>query len=148
MPYIVRKKENLLRRMAILALVGALVLALTAGVAVAKSGNSGPGSGNSGKGKVTYNFEGTITTISTTDPQSVSVNVTGGNKAGRTAAAGQEQPMTFPVSSDTKIEINEVKKTLADLKVGDEVQVQSKAPKGATSFPARKIELEDEQEDD
>jgi hypothetical protein len=62
-----------MKKITLLALIGALMLAIVGGTAVAKKGgdNSGPGSGNSGKKIVTYGFFGTVTEVTpagTVDP--------------------------------------------------------------------------------
>lgn len=115
-----------------LVLIGALMLALLAGTAVAKSG----------KGTVTYNFHGIVTEV--TD-SSVIVDVKKGNKAGRTFIAANGASQTFDVTSSTKIEVEDLDATLADIAAGDEVKVQVKAPANATSpLTARQLEVEDE----
>ncbi len=59
--------------------------------------------------------------------------MTGGNKAGRTAAKGRPQ-MDFGVVANgtkdsTKIELDGARVALSELRAGDEVVVQSKAPR-------------------
>ncbi len=46
------------------------------------------------------------------------------------------------MTAETKIELDGEEATLADLEAGDLVAVQSKAPKGATSFTARVIDAQ------
>lgn len=129
-----------MRKVVVLAVLGAVFLAMLAGTAAAKDENRV-------KTK-TFNFKGTVAAVAE-DGSSVSVEVTGGNKRAREAAEGQAQPMVFPVSADTDVEIDEQDAAVADLVVGDPVKVQSKAPAGASEFPARHIRVEhDEQEDD
>ena len=125
------------RKAVILVVLATMLVAMLAGTAAAKGAV---------KNK-TYNFKGTVTAVAE-DGSSVSVEVTGGNKRAREAAEGQEQPMVFPVSENTKVEIDEQDAAVTDIAVGDPVQVQSKAPAGADEFPARKISVEHEQEED
>ncbi len=133
-----------MRKHALLLLVAALVVALTASTAMAKPG----------KGKkptkpaktVTYVFKGTVAETPAEGATSLLVNVTDGNNAGRTAAKSSPQ-MSFGVLANgskdsTKIELDEVRVALSDLRAGDAVVVQSKAPQGATSFTARIISAE------
>ena len=77
------------------------------------------------------------------DGGSLNVAVSGGNKAGRTAAAGGE-PLGLAITPETKVELDGQEATFADLWAGDADVVQSKAPKGATSFTARVISAERE----
>ena len=121
-----------MKKATILVAVAALMVALLAGTATAES-KKGPGGGSAVK---TYNFEGTIAEIG---EDSVVVEVTKGNKAAR-PFVGQAVP--FAVTAETKIEVDEAEATLSDLVVGDEVSVQSRAPRDAQSFTARKIEAE------
>jgi len=156
-----------MKKITLLALIGALMLALVGGTAVAErgSGNSGnSGSGNSGKKVVTYNFDGTATAVtlaSTGDPvtgvgttsDTITVDVEKGNKAARTFVDKNGDSQTFKVDSNTKIEVNENEDaTLEDVQVGDEVKVQVKAPPSATApLTARHLHVEnedDENEDD
>ena len=127
------------RKAAILAVLAAILVAMLGGTAGAKGGKV--------KTK-TCNFKGTVTAVAE-DGSSVSVEVTGGNKAAREAAKGREQPMVFPVSGSTKVGIDGQDAAVTDVVVGDPVKVQSKAPEDADEFPARKISVEhDEQEED
>ena len=121
------------KTMIVLATV-ALVVALVGGTAAAKQG---------GKDRATYNFKGTVQEVAA-DGTYVVVDVTGGNKRAR-AHLGVRQ---FGVTPETKIEVNEEDADLSDLAPGDEVKVQSKAAKDATEFDARKISVEDEDEDE
>ena len=116
----------------ILMAVAALLVALVAGTAAAKQG---------GKDRATYNFKGTIEEVAS-DGSYVVVDVTDGNKRARQHLGIQQ----FGVDSETKIEVNEEKVELSALSVGDEVKVQSKAPKDATEFTARKISVETEED--
>jgi predicted molibdopterin-dependent oxidoreductase YjgC len=52
------------------------------------------------------------------------------------------EPLSITVTPETRVELNDQKASMADLQAGDEVVVQSKAPKGATSFTARMISAE------
>jgi len=156
-----------MKRTALLTLIGAFMLAMLAGTAVAKSENSGPGNGNSGsgsgnsgsgKGQVVYNFKGVVTAVTpagtvtdattgaTAASDSVTVDVQKGNKAARTFVAANGASQTFNLSSNTKIEVDENEDaTLADVQVGDEVQVQVKASATAAApLTARKLEVEND----
>jgi len=121
-----------MKRLMILATVMALVVALAAGTATAKQ---------NGKDRATYNFKGTVEEVAE-DGSYVVVDVTDGNKRAR-AHLGLQQ---FGVTEDTKVEINEEDAAVADLVTGDEVKVQSKAPKDATEFMARRISVELEED--
>lgn len=114
---------------------------MAAGTATAKGPGSGKGSGKS-KAAVVYVFEGELASVGD-DGKSFTLAVTGGNKAGRTAMAGGES-LNLTVTPETRIELNDQVAALADLQAGDAVAVQSKAPKGATSFTARVISAERE----
>ncbi len=132
-----------MRKTMVLVAVAALMVALVAGSAAAKQ---------NGKNVATYNFKGTLVEVAP-DGSSVSVNVTDGNGRGREVAeayalAHPDEPMVF-LTPETKVEIDDAPATLSDLAAGDEVRVQSKAPKNApTNFVARKISVEDEYEED
>ena len=129
-----------MKRISLLMLAGTLLLALTTGTATAKKpgGVKGPE-----KAKLTtYVFKGELV-ASGEDGGSLTVAVSGGNKAGRAAAAGGE-PLGLAVTPETKVELDGQEATFADLRAGDAVVVQSKAPKGATSFTARVISAERE----
>ncbi len=152
-----------MKKTALLALIGALMVALVAGAAVAKpgSGNSGSGSDNSGKKKVTYVFHGAVTALTqaVTDPNtglpipdpntglpvedSVTVDVKQGNKAARTFVAANGNPQTFKVDANTEVNESE-DATLADVVVGDRVKVQVKAPPSATALTARQLQVKNE----
>ena len=137
-----------MKKAMILTVVAALVVALMAGTAMAKPDKS------KGKGKapatVTYVFKGTVTgvTTPTTDPEteetvgsdSITVDVTGGNKAAKQLLGSQ----TFSVNEATKINLDDQEgATLDQIGEGYEVVVQSKAPAGKTSgFAARIISAE------
>ena len=130
-----------MKRISLLVLAGALLLAMSAATATAKKpgGVNGPDK----KAKLTtYVFKGELVS-SGEDGGSLTVAVSGGNKAGRTAAAGGE-PLSLAVTPETKVELDGQEATFADLRAGDDVVVQSKAPKGATSFTARVISAERE----
>lgn len=126
-----------MKRVAVLALVGVLAVVLAAGAAVAA-----PGKGKEGTAKkdkvVTYTLFGTVTAVG---EDSVTVDVEKGNKAARVKFVGQE-PATFAVGSETKIERNDEEAVLADIQVGDEAKIQSKAPASATTFTARQLQAE------
>jgi hypothetical protein len=125
-----------MRKHVVLLLVAALVTALTAGTAAAKPGK---GKGPKPVKTVTYVFEGTVAQTPAADATSLTVNVTGGNKAGRTAAKGRPQ-MDFGVVANgtkdsTKIELDGARVALSELRAGDEVVVQSKAPRARPASP-------------
>lgn len=126
-----------MRKILLFSLVGALLVAMSAGAATAK----GPGSGK-GKGPatVTYVFKGQMASVAE-DGSSFEIAMAGGNKAGRNAVASGE-PLSIIVTPETKVELNDQEATMADLQAGDEVVVQSKASKGETSFTARVISAE------
>jgi hypothetical protein len=127
-----KKGDKKMRRLMLLAVVAALVVALAAGTATAKQ---------NGKNRATYNFKGTVQEVAI-DGSYVVVDVTDGNKRAR-AHLGVQQ---FGVTEDTKVEINEEDATVSDLTAGEEVKVQSKAAKDATEFEARKISVESEED--
>jgi|SRR5215216_4412785 len=139
-----------MRKVLLLALTGALLVAMVAGTATAK----GPGSGKSkGKGPatVTYVFEGKMAFV-TEDGNSFKITVTGGNKAARGAvheAIENGEPLSLTIIPEktepedkTRVELNNQEASMADLQAGDKVVVQSKASKGTTSFKADKISAE------
>lgn len=144
-----------MKRIALLVLVGALVVAITAGTAVAKPDKA---KGPKKEKTVTYVFYGVVEAVTPagTDPltgetvgsDSVTVDVKKGNKAARNFVAAKGASQTFEVDSDTKIEVNGEDATLADIQVGDEVKVQVKAPASAESFTARQLQVEDESTED
>lgn len=124
----------MMKRMAILALVAALVVALTAGVAVAKPGK-GKGKGAKGPKKappVVYVFQGTIDSVDEVNG-AVTVKVKQANKAARSFV---DKAVPFKIESTTKISLDDNKALISDLRAEDAVVVQSKAAKGATSFTA------------
>jgi hypothetical protein len=137
----------MMRKILLLALTGALLVAMAAGTATAKGPGSGKGSDSSkgqGKGKgpatVTYVFKGEMASVAE-DGSSFEILVTDANKAGRQAAA-EDAPLNLTVTPETKVELNDQEATMADLQAGDKVVVQSKVPKGVTSFNADKISAE------
>ena len=129
-----------MRRILLLALTGALLVAMAAGTATAK----GPGSGKSkskGPATVTYVFKGEMTSVAE-DGSTFDIRLTDANKAGFKAAA-KDAPLSLSVPDNAKITLNDQEATLADLKAGDKVVVQSKkVQEGDTSFPADKISAE------
>lgn len=139
-----------MRKILLLALTGALLVAMAAGTATAK----GPGSGKSlGKSKskgpatVTYVFKGEMTSVAE-DGSTFEILLTDANKAGLKAAEKDAPlsitviPETTETENKTKVELNGQEATMADLQAGDKVVVQSKAPKGTTSFKADKVSAE------
>jgi hypothetical protein len=125
-----------MRKATILTLVAALLVALTAGMAVAKGKPADKGSKGKGPAVVTYVFKGTVAEVG---EGSLVVDVEKGNKAARPFAG---QQVRFAVTEATKVELNEEEAAPSDLEAGDEVVVQSKAKKGATSFEARIVSAE------
>lgn len=153
-----------MKKITLLAVVAALMLALVGGTAVAKKGsdndNSGPGSGNSGKKTVTYGFFGTVTAVTpagTVDPvtgvattsDTVTVDVKKGNRAARDFVEANGDSQVFNVDSNTKVDVDENEDaTLADVQVGDEVKVQVKAAPTATApLTARQLQVKNEDDD-
>lgn len=146
----------MMKKMTLLALVAALVVALTAGTAVAKPDKA---KGPKKEKSVTYLFQGTVaevtqaatdpvTGLPITDPNTgepledgIVVDVKQGNKAAK-AKGFIGQQVSFAVDSATKIERNDKEATLAELQPGDKVMVQVKAPASATSFTAKNISAE------
>jgi hypothetical protein len=122
-----------LKKLVILTVVAALVVALANGTATAKQ---------NGKNRATYNFRGTVQEVA--GDSYLLVDVTGGNGRAREHLGLQQ----FGVTTDTKIEVNEEDAELADLVPGDEVKVQSKAAKDANEFAARKLSVEAEDDDE
>jgi preprotein translocase subunit YajC len=125
-----------MKKATLLMLVAALLVALTAGTAAAKGKPAYKGSKGKGPAVVTYVFEGTVAEVG---EGSLLVDVEKGNKAARPFAG---QQVRFAGTEATKVELNEEEATLSDLQAGDEVVVQSKAKKGATSFEARVVSVE------
>jgi preprotein translocase subunit YajC len=125
-----------MKRATIFALVAALLVALTAGTALAKGKPADKGSKGKGPAVVTYVFKGTVTEVG---EGSLLVDVEKGNRAARPFAG---QQVRFAVTEATKVELNEEEAALSDLQAGDKVVVQSKAKKGATSFEARVVSAE------
>ena len=76
------------------------------------------------------------------DGSTFDIRLTDANKAGLKAAA-KDAPLSLSVPDNAKITLNDQEATLADLKAGDKVVVQSKkVQEGDTSFPADKISAE------
>ena len=145
----------MMKKMTLLALVGALVVAMTAGTAIAKPDKA---KGPKKEKTITYVFHGTVGAVTPAgaDPltgeivgsDSVTVDVKKGNKAARTFVAANGASQTFEAGPGTKIEVNGEDATLADVQVGDEVKVQVKAPASDTSLTARQLQVEDESAED
>ena len=131
-----------MRKAIVLLVVVAVMVALLAGTAAAKQNGKGPGYGK-GKGPalVTYNFKGTLHEVAA-DGSYVVVDATEGNKAAQQHLGVRQ----FGVTSDTEVEVDGVDADLSALAVGDVVHVQSKAPRDAVQFDARKISVEHEEE--
>jgi hypothetical protein len=127
-----------MRKAMILMMVAALMVALTAGTAAAKQNGKGQGKSGKGPALVTYNFKGTVVGVAE-DGNSITVDVTDGNKAGRAYLGSQ----TFNVTSETRINLDDEEGVaLEEIGEGYSVVVQSKAEKNATSFDARVISAE------
>lgn len=127
-----------MKKVAILTLVAALVVALTAGTAVAK-----PGKGKAKKAKkvptVAFVFEGTVASVDdVTGSGSVTVKVEEANSFAKSYLASQQDPtqVTINVDATTKIKKDDATATLADIAPGDETVFRDRAPKGTTSFTA------------
>lgn len=100
---------------------------------VAATATAAPGKGK-GPALVTYVFEDTVEEVAG-DGSSITVDVTGGNNAGRQHLGSQR----FRVTSQTKIDVDDQERaTLDQIGKGYKV-VQPKAPAGASSFDARSI---------
>jgi hypothetical protein len=143
----------MMRKILLLALTGALLVAMAAGTATAKGPGSGKGSDSSkgqGKGKgpatVTYVFKGEMASVAE-DGSTFEILLTDANKAGLKAAA-KDAPLNLTVTPETKGELNDQEATMADLQAGDKVVVQSKVPKGVTSFNADNISAERTEQSD
>lgn len=139
-----------MRRTAIFALVGAVVLAALVVVTLVPRDLAQSGSkGKAASKKIplqTYVFTGTVTQVG---EDFVTVDVKEANKAGRSFVDKQEsKQVKFVVAKGTKrtkgtkIELNDAEANLADLAAWDTAVVQAKEPKGATSFTARVIEAQ------
>ncbi len=138
----------MMKKIALLALVGALVVSLVAGTAVAK-----PDKGPKKEKTVTYVFHGTVSqvTLASTDPitgepvssDSVVVDVKQGNSAARSYVG---QQVTFAVGPETKIERNGEEALLSEIQGGDRVKVQVKAPASADTFTARQLQAQGPEE--
>ena len=115
----------------------ALLVALVAGSAMAKG--KGSGKGPKPQREITYVFEGTLTGVNL-DAGTFTVEVRGGNKAARTYLGER----SFTVKDGyTKIEVDEAEdKSLADLVVGQEASVQTKASSAEEIFVARRVSAE------
>jgi hypothetical protein len=134
-----------LKRSIIFLLAASLLLAMVAGVAQAKGRPVDKGK-PAGKGNpvVTYVFKGEIATV---NDGSISVDVEKGNHFA-SSYAGQQ--VEFSVSDASKIVKDDAEVSVTDLAAGDNMLVQSRAPKqGAESFAARAVVVEtpDDQED-
>jgi predicted secreted protein len=133
----------MMRKILLFSLVGALLVAMVAGTAVAKGSGSGKSSGKS-KSKapatVTYVFKGEMISVAE-DGSTFDILLTDANKAGLKAAA-KDAPLNLTVTPETKVKLNDQEATMADLQAGDKVVIQSKVPKGVTSFNADMISAE------
>lgn len=109
-----------MRKQIVFVLVAALLVATMAGVAQAKPAKKPP--------VVVYEFRGTITSFDAADG-SVAVDVKQTNQAARLFV---NRTVSLKVVAATKISLNGQRARLGDLRAGDSVVVQSKAPQGAT----------------
>ncbi len=121
----------------IIAAVAGLAL-LVPGAAVAKGG---PGSGKGQAKPQTYLFKGTVASVDAAATD-VTVTITRGNRAARRFVG---QPVTFDVAT-AKLVVADVdgdgKAAAGDVKPGDAVVVQVRAPRNATAeapLSARKL---------
>ena len=78
------------------------------------------------------------------------MNVTDGNGRCREVAeayalAHPNEPMVF-LTQETRVEIDDAPASLSELAAGDEAHIQSKAARDATTFVARKISVENEED--
>ena len=107
-------------------LIFSLSLAALVCAAVAATATGGP------KGQL-YQFRGDLVNASSTNVQ---VQIDGGNHAALKALIGQSQDQTFAIGSTTEILVwshgTPHVGTVADLKAGDDVQVNVRAPHGST----------------
>ena len=107
-------------------LIFSLALAALCGAAVAATATGGP------KGQL-YQFRGDLVNASSTNVQ---VQIAGGNHAALKALIGQSQDQTFAIGSSTEILVwshgTPHVGTVADLKSGDDVQVNVRAPHGSS----------------
>ncbi len=116
----------------------ALLVALVAGSAMAKG--KGSGKGPKPQREITYVFEGTLSGVNLDAGTFIPVEVGGGNKAARPYLGER----TFTVKDGyTKIEVDEAEDmSLADLVVGQEASVQTKASSAEEIFVARRVSAE------
>ena len=107
-------------------LILSLALVALTGAAVAATATGGP------KGQL-YQFRGQLTNASSSNVQ---VQIAGGNHAALKALIGQSQNQTFAIGSSTEILVwshgTPRVGSVTDLKAGDSVQVNVRAPHGAT----------------
>ena len=112
-------------------LIFSLSLAALVCAAVAATATGGP------KGQL-YQFRGDLVNASSTNVQ---VQIDGGNHAALKALIGQSQDQTFAIGSTTEILVwshgTPHVGTVTDLKAGDDVQVNVRAPHGSTAPDAR-----------
>jgi hypothetical protein len=125
-----------MRRMMMVGMLVAILVVAVAGVAVAK------GQGRGGHDESTFNFKGTVVEAG---GDAVVVAVEDGNKKAR---AFEGQQVSFAVDGNTRIkDDDDTLIAAADLTPGEEVRVQAKAPRDATEFTARKIDVKDGSDD-
>ena len=107
-------------------LVAALLVAMTAGMAQAK------GKPAKKPPVVVHEFRGTVASVDAASG-SVAVDVKQTNQAARPFV---NRTVYFKAVASTKISLDGRRARLGDLRSGDSVVVQSKAPRGAASFTA------------
>jgi hypothetical protein len=123
------------RRFIVVGMLVALLVAAVGGTALAK------GQGRGGADRATFNFKGTVVSASS---DAVVVDVEDGNKKAR---AFEGQQLSIAVTEDTRVERDDVRVAITDLAAGEEVRVQSKAPRDATEFSARKVDAKGDSDD-
>jgi hypothetical protein len=121
-----------MRKQILFVLVAALLVAMTAGVAQAKGKPAAKAKPAKKPPVAVYSFQGTIASVDAANG-SVAVNVKQANKPARPFV---NKTVSFKVVATTKISLDRKKAAMGELRAGDSVVVQSKAPKGATSFTA------------
>ena len=123
-----------MRRLIVVGMLVALLVAAVGGTALAKQGRGGAD-------RATFNFKGTVVSTSS---DAVVVDVENGNKKAR---AFEGQRLSFAVTADTRVERDDVRVAITDLAAGEEVKVQSRAPRDATEFSARKVDAKGDSDD-
>lgn len=141
-----------MRRVMIVGMLMAVLVAALTGTAIAQGQGQGQGRGQgeeSGQGQgrgqgrggfdeSTFNFKGTVVSTSS---DAVVVAVEDGNKKAR---AFEGQQVSFAVNESTRVERDDTTIAVTELVPDEEVRVQSKAPRDATEFTARKVDVKDD----